>query len=136
MHELALCQELICQLEALANQHRAERVDLAVVLVGPLSGAEPSLLQSAFIIARSGTVAGTARLEIETAAIRVLCKSCGSRSEATPTNLTCRDCGGWKVVVEEGHEMILKTVEFTRATAAMAPDARLSEPIGLGDQDV
>ena len=47
MHELSICQALIAQVEAIAGQ-RAAWVRQVRIGVGPLSGIEPQLLESAY----------------------------------------------------------------------------------------
>ena len=65
MHELSVCQGLLRQVEKVAAEHDARAVDRILLRVGALSGVEPDLLSHAFDIARMGTLAENARLEIE-----------------------------------------------------------------------
>ena len=113
MHELAVCQAMLTQVEDLAIEHGTTSVDKIVVLVGLLSGVEPALLSRAFSVARCGTIACNAVLEIEIGPLVVSCKSCGQFSEAAISRLTCRHCGDWQVTVSQGEELILKSVEFS-----------------------
>jgi len=113
MHELAVCQGLLRQLEQLAEQHGASGVARIVLSIGPLSGVEPALLRQAFSIARQGTVARDASLEIETSSVVVECRSCGSSSEAASNRLLCGACGDWQVTVRKGSEMLLQQVELS-----------------------
>ena len=46
MHELAICQALIAQIEAVAGK-RAARVRQVYLGIGPLAGVEPRLLADA-----------------------------------------------------------------------------------------
>jgi len=113
MHELAICQGLLKQLEQLAQQHGANGVARIVLSVGPLSGVEPALLRQAFSVARFGTVAAGASLEIQTSPVMVLCRSCGSISETTSNRLLCQSCGDWQVNVKQGSELLLQQVELS-----------------------
>ena len=54
MHELAICQALIEQVEAIARERLARRVGTVCVSIGPLSGVEPRLLEQAFPVASAG----------------------------------------------------------------------------------
>jgi len=83
MHELAICQGLINQAERIAREEGAGQVDNIVLSIGPLSGVEPPLLDRAFEIARMGTMAENAELEIQTGPIVVKCRTCGSSGEAS-----------------------------------------------------
>ena len=80
MHELAICQALISQVENIALQ-RAARVRHVHVGVGPLSGVEPRLLENAYPLACAGTRAEGSQLAIEQTDIRVRCRICGAIPE-------------------------------------------------------
>ena len=43
MHEMSICQSLMDQVEQIATEQGASRVDSIVLCVGPLSGVEPFL---------------------------------------------------------------------------------------------
>jgi len=115
MHELALCQALIAQVEAVARRHRADGVASVRLLVGPLSGIEPALLQSAFPLAVAGTAVEGAVLSIERSVVHVTCERCGAQSEALPNRLLCAACGDWHTRVVSGDELTLAGVELILA---------------------
>ena len=112
MHELSVCQGLMRQVEQIAAAHRATAVERIVLQIGGLSGVEPPLLERAFEIARAGTVASAAELEIQTGPVVVQCHECGGRSAVPPNRLLCTYCGEWRVQVVEGEELLLLTVEL------------------------
>ena len=116
MHELAVCQALIEQVEAIARERLAQRVDAISVSIGPLSGVEPRLLEQAFPVASAGTVAEGAELHIECLPVRVSCRQCGSISDALPSRLLCGHCGDWHTTLVSGDELLLTRVELARAT--------------------
>jgi len=113
MHELAVCQGLINQAERIARDEGGSRVDNIVLSIGPLSGVEPPLLERAFEIARMGTMAEHAELEIQTGPIVVKCRICGNSGEADSNRLLCPTCGDWRVSVEQGDEMLLLRLEVS-----------------------
>ena len=113
MHEFALCQALVAEVQALARQHRARGVASVRLLVGPLSGTEPALLQSAFPLAVAGSALDGALLSIDAAPVRVACLSCGAESEAVPNRLVCGACGDWHTRILSGDEF--DCVRFLRA---------------------
>jgi len=115
MHELAVCQGLMSEVERVVGQERASTVSVVVVRIGPLSGVEPDLIRAAFPIAAAGGPAAGARLEIETSAVSVRCPECEAVSEATPRRLLCAACGNWRVSVVSGDEMLLKSLELITA---------------------
>lgn len=123
MHELAVAQGLLEETARVASQNGAMRVERIVVRVGALSGVEPELLQRAFLVARAGSCAGQADLEIEAGAIEVRCRQCGEVGPAAVNRLVCGDCGAWQVDVVAGEELLLVRLELTD----FAADAGLEE---------
>lgn len=120
MHELSVCMSLIEQVEAVAREHAATRVDKVVLRIGPLSGVEAPLLEHAYPVAAAGTVAEHAVLVIEALPIRVRCRTCGAESAARPNNLVCAACGDWHTTLISGDEMLLAQVELATGEPAGA----------------
>ena len=112
MHELAVCQALLEQVQQLTLKCQAERVTRVVIRVGPLSGVEPQLLVRAFEVARAGGVAATAELCIEPAPVRIRCLACDAESEVPPNRLVCAGCGHWRTRVVSGDELRLDRLEL------------------------
>lgn len=112
MHELAVCQDIISQVEQLAVEHQANAIHSITLEIGPLSGVESALLEAAFPIASTGTVAENALLEITTIPVMVSCNECFKQTEASPNKLICGECGSWKTRLVSGDEMLLKRVEL------------------------
>jgi len=113
MHEMSICQALMDQVERIAAQQSASRVDSIVLSIGPLAGVEPDLLSRAFEIARLHTVAENAELEIKTGPIVVECRSCSASGEAEVNRLLCPACGDWQVNLIQGDELLLLRVEVS-----------------------
>lgn len=122
MHELALCQALMTQVETIAREHRAERVTSITLGMGPLSGVEAQLLQHAYPIASAGTVAEGAELSIQTTPVRVRCNSCGKTGDALVNRLVCGHCGDWRTELVSGDELLLVSVELDRTRAPRPRD--------------
>jgi hydrogenase nickel incorporation protein HypA/HybF len=118
MHELAICQALLEQVESIARQHAA-RVSRVHVAVGPLSGVEPGLLERAYGLAAAGSAAEDSDLVIEEATVRVRCRSCGAESNATAQRLLCGECGNWQTELTGGDELLLLKVEFSKERLAV-----------------
>ena len=112
MHELAICQSLIDQVENIASERSADNVSLIVVGMGPLSGVEAQLLKNAYPIASAGTVAADAELVIEQLPVKVKCHQCGCESDAQPNKLGCKECGNWQTTLISGDELLLMSVEL------------------------
>ena len=120
MHELAICEALIGQVERVARERGARGVVSVTVAVGPLSGVEPQLLAHAYPLAAAGTVAEHAQLLLETVPVRVRCRKCKSESTVEVNRLLCSACNGWQVEVVAGEELLLQRVELEVANASVA----------------
>ncbi len=114
MHELAVCQALMEQVDAVARDQCADRVASIHLGIGPLSGVEPHLLQHAFPLASAGSVAADADLVVNILPVVVSCQRCGSDSEALPSRLLCAHCGDWRTSLVSGDELLLQSVEVMR----------------------
>lgn len=117
MHELSICQALIAQVAQIAAQHAASGVKSVRVLLGPLSGVEPQLLQGAYAIACAGSVAAESILLIDEAPLKVKCETCGAETEASPNRLLCGQCGDYHTQLVSGDEMLLMSVELMTGEA-------------------
>jgi hydrogenase nickel incorporation protein HypA/HybF len=118
MHELAICQALISQVEDVVRQ-RPGRVQCVRLGLGPLSGVESRLLEDAYPLACAGTCAEGSQLAIEATNIRVRCRSCGAESEAAPNRLLCGACGDWHTDLVSGDELLLLRIELETQDNAM-----------------
>lgn len=118
MHELAVCQGLMGQVEDIASRERAQRVTRIRLQIGPLSGVEARLLREAFPIASADSVADRATLEIDEQPIRVRCLSCAAESDAKANRLVCGVCGDYRTQLISGDEMLLLSVELERRESA------------------
>lgn len=114
MHELSLCMALMSRVERIARERRAGRVERIELELGPLSGTEAALLQSAWPLASAGTVAEGAALAITPAAVRVACSRCGEVSRASPNRLLCGNCGDYRTRLVSGDELLLTRVELSQ----------------------
>ncbi len=115
MHELAICQALMNQVESIAAERNARSVVSIVVGMGPLSGVEAQLLKHAYPVASAGTVAEGAELVIENLPVRIKCTQCGSESDALPNKLVCKACGDWRTTLISGDELMLIRIELETA---------------------
>jgi hydrogenase nickel incorporation protein HypA/HybF len=120
MHELAVCQALMEQVENIAQEEQADHVLAIHLAIGPLSGVEPRLLEQAFFIASAGSFAADAELVIESMPVQVSCKQCGQLTDALPGRLVCGSCGDWRTSLISGDELELRHVELVRQ--AMEPE--------------
>ena len=114
MHELAICQALISQVETIARDNHAVRVVSITLGIGQLSGVEERLLKHAYPVASAGTVAEGAELIIRSTPVRVHCSSCGKESDVKPNRLVCGHCKNWRTRLISGDELLLMQVEMDK----------------------
>jgi hydrogenase nickel incorporation protein HypA/HybF len=100
------------QVDRVAAENGASAVDRIKLKVGALSGIEPALLRQAFSIAREGTLAQNAELEIEEGPVTVRCRECNASGEVPSNRLVCPNCGDWRVEVTSGEELMLLSLEL------------------------
>lgn len=112
VHEFSVCQALIAEVEQIAINHGALKVECVKLRLGPLSGVETQLLQHAYPFASAGTLAEGSTLKIELALLVVQCEACGCEAEAEPNLLTCSACGSCLTRVVSGQELTLMSVEL------------------------
>lgn len=124
MHELAICQALMEQVERIAHEEQADHVLTIHLAIGPLSGVEPRLLEQAFYIARAGSIAASAELVTESMPVQVSCSQCGQLSNALPSRLVCGHCGDWRTRLVSGDELELRHVELVRQTSEETTEAQ------------
>ena len=121
MHELAVAQALVEQVDAVIDQHQARSATTIRVRIGPLAGVVPALLASAFPLAAVGSRMEHAELEFVHAPITVHCQTCGADTEATMNRLICGDCGDWHTQLISGDELLLESVEL-ETTSSLTPE--------------
>ena len=120
MHELAVAQALVDQVNAVIDQHNAALASLICVRIGPLAGVVPELLATAFPLAAAGSRMEHAQLEFTHAPIQVHCQTCGAETEAAMNRLVCGACGDWHTQLISGDELVLESVEL-ETTPTLAP---------------
>jgi hydrogenase nickel incorporation protein HypA/HybF len=121
VHELAICQSLLSEVERGVAPYGAREVIEIVVAFGSLSGIEPQLLERAFTVARCGTIADRARLRIELIPVVVRCRACATETTVAANALLCGKCGTWRVELKSGDEILLKRIELSDIVDAAAP---------------
>ena len=114
MHELSICKQIMLQVNNIALENKASTVESITLKIGPLSGIEASLLKQAFPFVAVQTIAENAELIIEEQPVVILCNQCNSKTNTTPNNLICRQCGDYDTRLISGDEMLLESVELTR----------------------
>lgn len=117
MHELAVAQALVEQVDGVIRHHLAASATRIRVRIGPLAGVVPELLASAFPLAAAGSRMEHAELDLVAAPITVRCQTCGAETEAAMNRLICGTCGDWHTQVISGDELLLESVELETTTS-------------------
>jgi hydrogenase nickel insertion protein HypA len=116
MHEYSLVSRLLEQVTQLAAQNAVTngeataRVTEVCLQIGPLSGVESLLLQSAFARLSPGTVAADARLQVDKVPLLVRCDACGQQSELPELRFVCPTCMATNLKVLNGEGVVLKSI--------------------------
>lgn len=114
MHELAVCEGLVKEVNRVARAASADRVLSVTIRIGPLCGVDPELLRCAYPLAVANTAAADSRLIVERAAVRVHCDQCNFDSETSSTRLVCGHCANSSVRVLSGDQLLLVRLELMR----------------------
>lgn len=122
MHELAVAQALVEQVDSVIREHHAHSATSIRVRIGPLAGVVPELLASAFPLAAAGSRMESAQLEFTHAPIRVRCHTCGAETEAAMNRLICGACGDWHTQIVSGDELLLESVEL-ETSPSLTPES-------------
>jgi hydrogenase nickel incorporation protein HypA/HybF len=118
MHELSLAQSIIEIAAAAAKQHNAAAIRTVKLRLGEFTGVVRDALEFGFEIARRGTTAETAVLEIEGVPLKTLCPQCGTIGRPNGDFcLICEECASPLEIVS-GREMEVEYVDLVEASDA------------------
>ena len=115
MHEMSIAIPLVHQLQQLAAEHGAERVETLTVTAGAMRHIVPELLVDAFASVAEGTCAEGALLEVIIEPVVARCRGCDTRYDATIDSYECPKCNQADVEIVEGNTIILKSVTLEGA---------------------
>jgi hydrogenase nickel incorporation protein HypA/HybF len=108
MHELAITESILNQAVAAARKQNATAIKLIKVKVGEGMSIVPECVEFYFETIRKGTLAGEAKLEIETVPLKVVCPKC--RAEVKDLNPTCRCEAGAEIV--SGQDLSIEYIDI------------------------
>lgn len=110
MHELSLVKALCAQIIVAAAPVAAEQIRQVKVAIGPLSGVDPVLVQSAVEQVRTEFGLVQCELQIEQVDLQALCRECQVSFTVENFVFRCTACGSSKVQVTRGDEFQLMSV--------------------------
>lgn len=109
MHELSIAESILDIAAAEAANHDAPAVTAIKIRLGDFTGVVQEALEFAFEIARQGTIAATARLEIERVPLKTRCPEC-DMAGSTDFCFICERCGT-PLEILSGREMQVEFIE-------------------------
>lgn len=113
MHELSVCQALLEQVEREVSAAGLSGPVIRLSLsIGRLSGVHVHALRFAFEVLSAGTLAEGAELDIAEPRAVCDCRTCGQAREIEELSGTCAACGSTDVVIREGRELRLESIEL------------------------
>jgi hydrogenase nickel incorporation protein HypA/HybF len=117
MHELSIATNIIEIAEAQARAHCSNSIRKIKLRLGEFTTIVREALEFSFEVARQGTLAEHARLEIETVPLAVRCPTCGPvRQPPGEICLMCQVCGSPLEIVS-GEELQVEYIELDESDA-------------------
>jgi hydrogenase nickel incorporation protein HypA/HybF len=115
MHELSVAESILNIAVTEAQKHDAPAIECIKLRLGAFTGVVRDALEFAFEVARHGTLAESAVLEIEIVPLRTKCLNCGCTD--TPAGDFCFLCErcGQPVEILTGREMEVEFVDLAEA---------------------
>lgn len=111
MHEISIAESILQIAETNAREQGARSIQVIKLRLGTFTTIVAESLQFAFEIARQGTLAQDARLEIEVVPMVVRCVVCRvSRQPSGGIRLVCEQCG-FPLEIVSGEELRIEYIE-------------------------
>ena len=112
MHELAIAQSILEQVQMVATREGFERVETIHLRIGAMRAVVPECLELGFAAISQGTPLEGTRVEIEEVPIRIVCRDCGADGEPTAgLAWVCPSCGSFSVEMLTGRELVLESID-------------------------
>jgi hydrogenase nickel incorporation protein HypA/HybF len=112
MHEISIAESIVGIAEAGARARNALSIRLIGIRLGEFTNIVPEALEFAFEIARQGTIAARAQLEIEMVPMTLFCVVCEAETQpAGGVCLICAQCG-FPLKIVAGEEMQIEYIDI------------------------
>ena len=111
MHELSIALNILELAETARHQGGHGRIEKIRVRVGQASGVLADALQFSFEVAREGTAAAGAVLDIEEVPVGGTCSTCGDFLTEEKIVFECPQCGGLDFSITQGSELDIIDME-------------------------
>ncbi len=119
MHEISLVCSMIRQVRQLATRHGGGLVSEVLLEVGPLSGVEPLLLQSAWQEQTAETELASTVLSINEVPLAVCCRACNGSFEPVNFDFRCPFCQSADTEVVRGEGLVLQSITLDQPSAGV-----------------
>lgn len=112
MHELSLCRSIA----TIVRRHAVDRqVTVVHLTVGQLRQVVPDTLVYCWAVVNEGTVCEGSVLDIDRVPAQLTCDDCGARTTMEELHVRCGVCGGTRVRVTAGEELLVTSIELAEA---------------------
>ncbi len=130
MHEFSLVKSLLQHVDRVLVENHSAIANVIEVEIGPLSGAEPELVRSAFEQLAINSEWRDTKLIVRESALVVQCLQCQSDTRLNDFVFRCSHCDSGAVRVIEGDEFRLLSVTIEEAETQPTENAFNQECAG------
>lgn len=113
MHEVGIMEQLLTIATEHAQREGASRIHLIKATVGDLSGVVPEALAFAFDVTAKGTIAESAKFEIERVPAQCYCSTCQQLFQPQDWIHECPHCHEISDDIRQGKELELVSLEVS-----------------------
>lgn len=112
MHEVGIVASTLAMAGRIASEKGGSRITRLVLTIGSLSSVVPEAFDTAFRALSPGTMAEGALLDVDWVEACCRCSTCGKDFDFAGNGYVCPGCGEPSMVLLQGRELELKTVEW------------------------
>jgi hydrogenase nickel incorporation protein HypA/HybF len=118
MHEIGIIESILEVAEETAREANSPGIQVIKLRLGQFTAIAQESLEFAFEVARQGTLAEHARLEIEVVPMVLHCVVCDAATQPAGTlSLICTQCG-FPLKIVSGQELQIEYIEIEEACVA------------------
>jgi len=121
MHEMGIALQLIRVVQESLPPGETLRVKSIRLRLGKLTAVVPASLRMCLEMAGKGTVAEGAELEFEEVPVVLSCRDCRAETIVERPPFVCGTCGGAKVDITAGREMVVESLEVEEIPPTAVP---------------
>jgi len=112
VHEMAICDGIVRASVETAEQAGASRINAIDVTIGELTEVIEDALHFAFEVARQGTLAEQASLNVTFLPARSRCHECSATFGHGRFDAQCPECGSYLVELVSGRELSIDAIDI------------------------